>query len=168
MKPERAGVLALLLFSGVTQAQISAQDPDWAESQVPPPPVIRTDRLIELEMPRYLTARFGIDPDSIRLTPDGVVRYVVVAKAPAGPIQASYEGIRCLTGEFKVYARSLSDGQWQAVSNPAWRALNSNQPSPHALAMARQGACDGRSAAEPSAEAIVRRLRAGQHQGNLR
>ena len=34
-----------------------------------------------------------------------MVRYVVVATSDSGAVNAIYEGIRCDTGRFKVYAR---------------------------------------------------------------
>ena len=151
------GVLALA--TGACLAQLVDLDPDWKEVQVPAPPALKTDKLLPLEMPRYLTTRFGVDADSIRVTTDGIVRYVMVTTAPGGSTYGSYEGIRCQTAEFKVYAKTNSGGQWTPVTDPQWRPLNANMPSQHALALARQGACNGRAMAEPSSEAIVRRLR---------
>ncbi len=155
------GLIAFLLSCSATAtlAQLAAIDPDWKETEVPPPPALKTDRLIPLEMPRHLTTRFGVDPDSLRITQDGIVRYVVVTSSPSGNINASYEGIRCQTAEVKVYARYGATGQWTAVSNAQWRPLNSNQPSLHALALARQGACEGRAAAARSTTDIVRKLK---------
>ena len=62
-------------------------------------------------MPRYVTIKFGIDPDSLTISKDGIVRYVVVAAAESGSRTAMFEGIWCRTGEVKVYARSGSDGK---------------------------------------------------------
>ena len=154
-------LIALLLLCAVTRsyAQLADIDPDWKETEVPPPPAFSTDRLIPLEMPRHLSTRFGVDPDSLRVTPDGIVRYVMVARSPGGNVNASYEGIRCLTAEVKIYARHNTAGQWNAVSNAQWRPLNGNQPSLHALALARQGACEGRAATAQSSAEIVRRLK---------
>ena len=152
---------ALLVLCAMTgsYAQLADIDPDWKETEVPPPPAFKTDQLIPLEMPRHLTTRFGVDPDSLRITPDGIVRYVMVASSPSGNLNVSYEGIRCLTAEVKVYARRGATGQWNAVSNAQWRPLNGNQPSLHALALARQGACAGRAATAQSNAEIVRRLK---------
>lgn len=158
----RSSILtALLLLFAVTgsYAQLTDIDPDWTETEVPPPPAFRTDQLIPLEMPRHLTTRFGVDPDSLRVTPDGIVRYVMVFSSPGGNLNASYEGIRCLTAEVKIYARHGATGQWNTVANAQWRPLNGNQPSLHALALARQGACAGRAATAQSNAEIVRRLK---------
>jgi hypothetical protein len=93
------------------------------------------------------------------ITPDGIVRYVMVAKNASGSISAMYEGIRCSSGEVKTYARYSTSGRWSAVKDPQWQALNDNQPSRHALALARQGACDGRAMPASSVSDIVRALR---------
>jgi len=154
--------LTLALAVGLTTthgvAQLVDLDPDWKESEAPPPPAFKTDALLPLDMPRHLSTRFGVDPTTLRVTSDGIVRYVVVATAPGGNTSASYEAIRCLTGEVKVYARYGTNAKWNAVPAPPWRPLNDNQPSLHALALARQGACDGRAAASSSPNAIVQRL----------
>jgi hypothetical protein len=148
----------LALISWNTWAALVDIDPDWQETDAPPPPAFSRDKLIPVDMPLYVTLKLGVDPSTLTITSDGVVRYVMVASSTSGSFTAMYEGIRCLTGEVKLYARFSASGQWRAVDNPQWRPLNDNQPSPHALALARQGACDGRSAAAASTAAIVQRL----------
>jgi hypothetical protein len=153
-----------LIWLGLTLVVLSASaqlvtDPDWKETEVPPPPSFSTDRLIPIEMPKYVSLRLGVDPATFAITPDGIVRYVVVATNASGSVSAMYEGIRCASGEVKTYARYASSGQWSPVSDPQWRALNDNQPSRHALALARQGVCEGRAATANSAAAIVRALK---------
>lgn len=140
-------------------AQLTDLDPDWKETDVPPPPAFSRDKLVPVDMPPHVTLKFGVDPATLSITKDGVVRYVMVATSSSGNVNAMYEGIRCLTGEVKVYARYTSSGQWKAVDNPQWAPLNGNQPSKHALALARQGACEGRSATAASPTAIVQRLK---------
>ena len=153
-------VAAWMLLSSNVFAQLRDADPDWKESDTPAPPAFRSDRTIPVEMPRHLTARLGVDPQTIRITDDGIVRYVMVAtNSSTAGVSASYEGIRCLTGEVKVYARYGSTSAWRAVPNPEWKPLNGNQPSLHALAFARQGACEGRAATGRSAAEIVSRLK---------
>ena len=93
------------------------------------------------------------------ITPDGIVRYVMVATNAGGSVNAMYEGIRCATGEVKTYARTNSSGAWSYVKEPTWRNLTDNMPSKHAVALARQGACDGRAAAASSTADIVKALK---------
>lgn len=150
--------LGLTLLALQASAQ-TVPDPDWTETEVPPPPAFNQKQLIPIEMPRYVSLRFGVDPATLALTPDGIVRYVVVAANATGSLSAMYEGIRCATGEVKTYARYTSSGKWSAVPDPQWSHLTDNLPSKHALALARQGVCDGRSVAASSVAAIVNELK---------
>ena len=154
-----AGVL--LGIASCAFAQLTDPDPDWKESDVPAPPAFDVGRVIDLEMPRHMTVKLGVDPETMRVTGDGVVRYVMVARSPGGTVNATYEGIRCQTGEVKVYARYTASKVWTAINNPGWTPLRNHQPSPHALAFARQGACEGRSATTNSTQAIIRKLKSG-------
>lgn len=162
MKLKNIGWLGLMLFVFNAHAQI-AFDPDWQESEVPPPPSFNKNGLIPIEMPRYASLRFGVDPATLAITSDGIVRYVVVASNTTGSLSAMYEGIRCATGEVKTYARYASNGQWSSIQTPKWQDLDDNLPSKHALALARQGVCNGRSATANSVAQIIRTLsRSGQ------
>ncbi len=151
-------VWGLVVTGLAAQAQIVPIDPDWQESEAPAPPQFSRDKLLALEMPPYVTLQFGIDPATLAITPDGIVRYVVVASNAGGSSSAFYEGIRCATGEVKTYARAGNSGQWTVVKDAQWRGLNDNQPSKHALAFARQAACEGATTARLAAD-IVRALK---------
>ena len=140
------------------RAQSPADNPDWQEAEVPAPPGFNAKQLVGIDMPPYVSMKFGLDPATLAVTPDGIVRYVMVAISPGGSLTAFYEGIRCATGEVKSYARANADGAWTLVKNPEWRGLNDKQPSKHALALARQGVCEGNATAGSAAE-ILRRLK---------
>lgn len=149
---------ALVLGATLGQAQSPLDDPDWVESEAPAAPAFDPDRVLPLDMPPYVSLKFGVDPATLSISPDGIVRYVVVARSDSGSVTAFYEGILCAKGEVKSYARTQSDGQWRMVTKPQWRALNDNQPSRHAWVFARQGACNGSTAASSVAD-IVRALK---------
>jgi hypothetical protein len=135
-------------------------DADWKESPVTLPTGLSTQGLLPLEMPRYVSLSVGIDPQSLQITPEGLVRYVAVAVNASGSATGMYEGLRCATGEVRTYARTNSAGTWVEVKDSPWRDLTSNGlPSKHALAFARQGACDGRSSAANTVTDIVRALK---------
>lgn len=161
-RPERLAVMALLACMACGAfGQLVDQDPDWKEAQVPPAPPIRTSGLLPLDMGRTTALKFGVDPASLVISKDGVVRYVMVASSASGATNAMYEGIRCATGEFKTYARATTTGQWNEVQDPQWRSLYDNLPSKHALALAEQGVCNGKSTAL-SVQAIIHRLQNSQ------
>ena len=157
MKPDRLFWLGLALLAVSSSAQMIV-DPNWHESDVPPPPTFNKNQLIQVEMPKYVSLQLGVDPATLVITADGVVRYVMVASNASGSITAMYEGIRCATGEVKTYARYASNGQWTPQKDPQWQSLSDNLRSRHALALARQGACQNRSVTGSSVAAIVKAL----------
>ncbi|MDP1528754.1 CNP1-like family protein [Rhodoferax sp.] len=140
------------------QAQGLVDNPDWQETEVPAPPKFDPKQLVNIDMPAYVSMKFGVDPATVVVTPDGIVRYVIVAVSPSGSVNAFFEGIRCAKGEVKAYARASATGVWTLVKEPEWRGLNDKQPSKHALALARQGVCEGNTAAGSATE-IIRRLK---------
>ncbi|MBK9444439.1 MAG: CNP1-like family protein [Comamonadaceae bacterium] len=156
---QRFGLFCLLIIGAAAHAELVPFDPDWQEADVPPPPVFSRDKLLPLNMPIYVTLQFGIDPATISVAPDGIVRYVVVASSTSGSVNAFYEGIRCGTGEVKTYARASNTGTWTIIKDAQWRGLSDNQPSKHAWVFARQGACEGRAVAASSAQEIIRAMK---------
>ena len=153
-----AACLAVFVSFGAL-AQIVDLDPDWKEVDVPPLPAFNRDKLVPVDMPPHITLKLGVDPATLSISSDSVVRYVMVAISNSGSVNAMYEGIRCMTGEVKVYARYSSSGQWKPVDNAQWRPLNDNQPSKHALAFARQAACDGVAPTSMSPAVIIQKLK---------
>jgi hypothetical protein len=152
-------ITTCLLMTPLAFGQLADLDPDWKELDSKPPASFRTDNLVYVEMPRYVSVKVGIDPETLTVSSDGIVRYVVVAVSRSGNVNAAYEGIWCRAGEVKVYARAGNDKQWDVVQDPEWKELNANQPSMHARALARQGVCDGRSASGHSPQDIIRKLK---------
>jgi hypothetical protein len=165
MRRTSGWVLALALAAGAAQAQLTPPDPDWKEVDAPTPAPLRTDHLIRIDMPGS-SLRFGVDPASIVVGRDRIVRYVVVATSSSGAVNAFYEGIHCSTAEVKVYARHNPDSGWVPVPDSRWRSLYETRPSPHSLAIARGGACVG-EAPNQSAAQIVHDL-GGAGNGNWR
>ncbi len=144
------------LVTGTAHAQL-VDNPDWQESAVPPPPAYDVKRALQIEMPAYMTLKFGIDPKTIVITPDGVVRYVVLGwREGGGTVNAFYEGVRCATAEYKTYARS-ADGAWRLVDNPDWKRID-DRNSIYTYELSRQALCRGR-APRASVTDMVRELK---------
>jgi hypothetical protein len=163
-------ILATALSVGVigsAGAQNNPDNLDWVEQTVPPPPMFSVERLMPLDMPPYVSVSVGIDPQTLNVGDDGVVRYVVVMRNSSGTVHAAYEGIRCFTRDLKTYARWTSQSEWNLLSNPEWRALNDNMPSRHAMAFARQGACDGAAANTVSAIQKAMKLPQGKSKSSF-
>ncbi len=142
-------------------SQTPVEVPEWVEEQSPSAPAYSTDLLIPVEMPPHVTLKVGIDPTTLTVgATDSVVRYVVVMRNASGSLNVAYEGIRCTTGEVKTYARVNAAGQWVNNEQAPWKEMSSNLPSRHAYAIAKQGACDGRTAGKR--DAIVSALKRRQ------
>jgi len=115
--------------------------PEWKEIEAPPPPPLRTTGLIPIDV-AGTTLHFGVDPASISVGKDRVVRYVVVATSNTGAINAMYEGLRCDGGMVKVYARHNPDSGWVPAPDAEWENVRDGAASRrHSLAIARSGAC---------------------------
>ena len=157
------GLLGSLNASVWAQSDNSADNPEWTEEQVPPAPTFSTTGLLPLDMPSYVSVHIGIDPKTLSVGKDGVVRYVAVMQNISGSVNAVYEGIRCASGEVKTYARANGKGEWTNASEPVWRDMWGNLPSKHALAFARSAACQG--SVSSSLQEILQALKSGQKPG---
>lgn len=140
-----------LCFGLSCEAQL-VDDPDWKETQAPPPPAFDVKRLVEVEAPAYASVKYGVDPETIAITGDGIVRYVVVASNRSGASNAFYEGVRCATGEMKTYAR-YSGQQWNLVADPEWKRI-ATMASRHTAELAGQGLCRGAAPRESVREML--------------
>lgn len=149
----------LLSLSGTAWAQFMPEDPEWKESDVPPPPAFNMSKLVTFEVSLNSSLVFGVDPASISISKsDGVVRYVMVATSASGARNVMYEGIRCATGEFKTYGRYSPQDRWDMIDNAEWRTMFGNMPSKHALRFAQAGACDN-AGLPASVKVLVGRLK---------
>jgi hypothetical protein len=159
MKFKPAFLVLLLGLTCAAWAQPAADNPDWKESEAPPPPAFDVSKLVTFEVSPNASLVYGVDPASISISnSDGVVRYVVVATSASGARNVMYEGIRCSTGEFKTYGRYSPEGRWSMVSNAEWHSMYENMPSRHVLRFAKAGACDN-AAPATSVDVLVRQLK---------
>jgi hypothetical protein len=132
--------------------------PEWQEVDAPPPPALRTSGLIPIEV-NGTSLHFGVDPKSVSVGADGVVRYVVVASSNSGVVNGIYEGIKCDSAEVKVYARHNPDSGWVPAPDAKWVPLHNQPNARYSLAIARGGVCFG-DAPNGNAAQIVQDLRA--------
>ena len=162
MKFKSVSLFFIGLLLGLTPAawaQLAPDDPDWKETDVPPPPAFDVGKLVTFEVSPNSSLVYGVDPASLRISDsDGLVRYVMVASSSSGARNVMYEAIRCSTGEFKTYARYSPEGEWKMLSKPEWRSLFGNMPSRYALRFAQAGGCDNATVPQ-SVEVLVSRLK---------
>ena len=154
------GFCSVALSLLTTHAQSQAVSANPLNERPASAPAFSVERLVPLEMPPYITVKVGIDPETISISPNGMVRYVVVMRNTAGSVSAAFEGLVCASGQVITYARAQGNGSWTIVTTPVWRDMGDNLPSRHAMAFARQGACDAGGVRTPAD--IVNALRQGR------
>ena len=98
---------------------------DWKESDVKLPAWPKREGLIEFFVSGATSFRFFIDPASLSVAADGVVRYTLVARSASGVENVSYEGMRCAAGSYKVFAFG-SDGRWRP-SESDWKQIETRE-----------------------------------------
>jgi len=154
-----ACMAALLLPAApATAGLLTDDDKPLPEEPAPAAPDFSTRQLIAVPMPPGMGIRMGIDPATIQVGKDGVVRYVAVATSASGEAtSAMYEGIRCSNGQVKLYARHYADGGWRPVEDPTWVSLYESRVR-YSLAIAKAGVCQD-AAANGNASKIIRDMR---------
>lgn len=157
-----AGAALLALAAAAGAQTVELERADWKEDAPPPPPSYSLDHLIEIEMPRTSTVKMGVDPATISVNVQtGIVRYVVVTRGSSA-VNATYEGIRCATAEYRVYARQVQGSPWTPSTESAWKPMMGQNTVMvrHPYQLARGGLCNGTTVRHSVAE-IVRALKTG-------
>jgi hypothetical protein len=117
----------------------------------------RKDRLISFFVAPTSEFRFYVDAASVSVAND-VVRYALVARSSAGVENVTYEGMRCGTGEVRIYAIGR-DGEW--VGKPGdWRPIQPRSYERWHNALYREYFCPS-TRAIGSREDAVAALRSG-------
>lgn len=95
---------------------------DWKEHEVALPPLPKGG-LIEFFVSSASSFKFFIDPQSLSVGVDGVVRYTLMARSASGAETVSYEGIRCGgAGLYRAYAFG-NGGAWSKSTRTDWRPI---------------------------------------------
>jgi hypothetical protein len=76
--------------------------------------------LIQFDPGRPTSLRFFVDPASLSVGTDGIVRFTVVARGDGAASNVSYEAIRCKTRERKVLAYGRANGTWHETRESHW------------------------------------------------
>lgn len=92
-----------------------------SENELSLPAYPRDRDLIEFSATPTSDFRYFVDGNSINVGSDGIVRYTLVARSSAGVENVSYEGMRCTTGELRVYALGRERG-W-SITQSTWRPM---------------------------------------------
>jgi hypothetical protein len=153
-------VLSVLLSPYVFSASTDDSDSDAlkAESPVVLPSPAQKNNLLSFYVSPTTTLNFAVDGQSVSVTEEGTVRFVLVVTSQSGASNVSYEGIRCSTGERKLYAVGQIDGSWTAARRDVWETIIDRGINRHHAALAKEYFCETGMVAG-KAEVIVDRLR---------
>jgi len=133
---------------------------DELQLQLPAAP--KVDALIAFDPQRPTTMKFFVDPASVTVGTDGIVRYTLVARGDGAAMNVSYEGIRCKTRERKTFAYGRADGSWYQPRAPQWAKIGGSPASGPSFALYEGFFCPARSIVATGVEA-VEALRLGVH-----
>jgi hypothetical protein len=113
----------------------------WIEIQAQLPPFPQAENLIPFFVSAASDNKFLIDGESLVVATDGVVRYTLVIVSPSGAQTISYEGIRCATGERRIYALGRSDKTWSKARNDEWTRIKESALNRHHAELYSQYFC---------------------------
>ena len=120
-------VLYLALFSSLVLPAGFDNEFDekpWAEIEVQLPVFPKKENLIPFKVGSVSDTQYFIDQESISIGSDEVIRYSLVVISSAGAQSISFEGMRCATGERRVYAFGRSDNTWSKARSNKWIRLH--------------------------------------------
>lgn len=137
---KRASWLILLLWATAAQAggyledkfqspisdyDFDAEEKPWQEIQAKLPAMPKPEHLHEIEVSgRH---RYFVDLASLTASDDGVVRYTLLVRTAGGAENVDYEGMRCSSGEIKVYAFGHPDGTWSRNKYAGWARIEARR-----------------------------------------
>lgn len=165
LRPLSIAGLLLAAFAIVVSAQRArGGEPEdgtkiWKEiEEVTLPAYPKADALLSFTGGGASTHQFFIDPQSLSIGPDGVVRYTLVVKTAGGATNVTYEGVRCEMRHQKIYAVGRANGSWTRTRDPQWRRIEYQTVNNHHGVLYSDYLCQEREPAK-SVKELVQRLR---------
>jgi hypothetical protein len=99
------------------------QDKPWEEVAAQLPAYPKAENLLPFTVSSATRNQHFVDAASISVGTDKVIRYTVVIEAAGGAKNVSFEGLRCDSGERRLYAYGHPDGSWSKARNAGWEAI---------------------------------------------
>lgn len=109
------------------ERDFDAEEKPWREIEANLPAYPRPENLVAFEVSAATRHRHFLDTASLSVGEDGVVRYTVVIRTAGGAENVSFEGMRCDTGERKLYAfgrpTGSGGGEWLRNRHARWEPI---------------------------------------------
>lgn len=116
---------------GEFEYDFEANTKPWREIQTQLPAAPKPENLIEVKLDSSTRNTLLIDASSLSVGDDGVVRYSAIIRSPAGAETIGFEGLRCATGERKLYAFGRPNGDWSRNRHAKWEPIQARQAGGH-------------------------------------
>ncbi len=130
------------------------QDKPWVEVAAQLPPYPRAENLLPFTVSSATRNRHFIDAASLSVGSDKVVRYTVVIEAAGGAKNVIFEGLRCATGERRLYAYGQPDGTWSKARNAGWEGIRLRSLLSYHKPLFEEILCPGGIAVRDAGEAV--------------
>jgi hypothetical protein len=139
-------LLAGLLLMVQAQAAPFAdefEEKTWQENEIRLPPYPQDAQLYSFYVSPTTINRFFVDIQTLSVGSDGVVRYALVVISPSNARNVSYEGMRCQTREWRIYATGRPDGSWSKTRSDRWMPVREAVANRHHAALFQEFFCPG-------------------------
>lgn len=136
----------------------------WTEVQAKLPASPKAENLSTFSIDLRPGYGFAIDRASLSIGADGVVRYTMLITSPSGARTINFEGMRCSTGERKIYAFGRPDGSWSKNRGARWDAIQARAQAGYSRVLFHEFICAGGDGTPTKVEQILQRL---QHGGSF-
>jgi len=136
----------------------------WEVLKTQLPSYPKSENLLRVHVSPATAFEFFVDAVSVSVGQDGIVRYTLIARSTSGAVNVSYEGIRCLPLERKLYAFGRFDSTWSPAQVPQWVPISRTQTNQQHAALADDFFCPESRRVRTTEEA-VQALRRGNTPG---
>lgn len=148
--PGRLTLVLLALFAplsgvwGQSSLPVPKYDEnEWREVGVTPPAYPSQAALVRFPTD-WTNSQVWIDGQTLSIGSDQVVRYTLVIRSAGGAENVTFEGLRCETGQRRLYGFGRRDGSWGLARNADWRPIDDSRSNRHYFEFWRDVFCDGK------------------------
>jgi hypothetical protein len=163
-----ASAAALVVLAGCGSSKPTNKDdsafvylmdrtPNWIENKVDTlPPLPKDANLLEFTVSNNTPLSFFIDKNSLSVGTDGVIRYTVVVKSPAGARNVNYEGIRCDNYNWRLYA-SINEDQtdWDRTVENDFRRIENGELNAYHASLYQDYFCSNKLPTGPAKQILT-------------
>ncbi len=163
----RACWLLAVFLTWPLSGRTETYDPDGEqrpapEAEVELPAFPRSENLVPFTVSATTNNQFLIDSAALSVGSDGVTRYTLVIVSPSGARNVSYEGMKCATGERRLYALGRADETWARARNDRWARITNSTLNRHHAALFSEYFCPI-TVIQQTPEQMLETLRRGGH-----